>query len=249
MARYQLILAYDGTEFAGFQRQARARTVQAVVEAGLREIGWQGTAILSAGRTDTGVHAQGQVIAFDLDWKHTEMDLCQALNARLPWDAAVQNARQTSPEFHPRYDALQRTYRYRIFCQELRHPLRERQAWRVWPAAALQLLQEAAGCLTGKHDFAAFGTPPRVNGSTIRTVTSAVWQIEGEDIVFEVSANAFLYHMVRRMVYLQVQAGQGRLQPEAIQAALAGRDELPPGLAPPQGLTLWRVDYGRTVQE
>ncbi len=249
MARYQIILAYDGTEFAGFQRQARARTVQSVVESALQAIGWQGKAILSAGRTDTGVHALGQVIAFDLDWNHTEMELCLALNANLPEDVAAQAARRTNPDFHPRYDARQRSYRYRIFCQELRHPLRERSAWRVWPPAELDLLQEAAGCLTGQHDFAAFGTPPRVNGSTIRTVTSSGWRFDAEDIVFEISANAFLYHMVRRLVYLQVQAGQGRLSPSELQAALAGSNELPPGLAPPQGLALLAVEYDRVVQE
>ncbi len=116
MARYQVILAYDGTHFVGFQRQGRSRTVQGVVEAALRQLGWQGRAILSAGRTDTGVHAAGQVIAFDLDWTHPEKELGRAINANLPQDVAVRSVAPASPDFHPRFDATARRYRYHLFC-------------------------------------------------------------------------------------------------------------------------------------
>jgi len=247
MERYQVILAYDGTDFEGFQRQGRARTVQSVTETALRGLGWQGNTILSAGRTDSGVHAFGQVIAFDLDWNHSELELCHALNAHLPADIAAQDARQTRPDFHPRYDARQRRYRYRLFCQDKRHPLRERLAWRVWPAVELDLLQEAAACLVGRHDFAAFGTPPRANGSTIRTVQSTAWQYLGEDIVFDITANAFLYHMVRHLVSTQVLVGQGKLSLNAVSAALEGTSQLPPGLAPAHGLALLAVEYGEEL--
>ena len=147
MARYQVILAYDGTEFVGFQRQAqgkKSRTVQAAIETALRQIGWQGRAILAAGRTDTGVHAAGQVVAFDLDWSHGEQALLAALNANLPPDVAAQAAFERRADFHPRYDALSRSYRYSIFCRPLRDPLRERYAWRVWPAPELERLQASA---------------------------------------------------------------------------------------------------------
>src|SRR3989337_127644 len=112
MVRYKVILAYDGTDFQGFQRQAKARTVQSVVEAALRSFGWQGKAILASGRTDTGVHASGQVIAFDLDWAHAPEALRSAINAHLPEDVAVQTVTQAADDFHPRYAAQARRYRF-----------------------------------------------------------------------------------------------------------------------------------------
>jgi tRNA pseudouridine38-40 synthase len=244
MARYQVILAYDGTQFQGFQRQAKARTVQGVVEAALRELGWAGQAILAAGRTDTGVHASGQVIAFDLEWGHTPQELCAALNAYLPEDVAAQTASLAEPDFHPRYGAIERTYRYRIYCQAVRHPLLERYAWRVWPSLDPERLQPAAETLLGTHDFAAFGSPPRAHGSTWRTVMRAQWHCAPPEFVFEVSADAFLYRMVRRLVSVQVEIGQGRCEVDAIRRYLESPPGLPiQGLAPAHGLTLVSVNY------
>ncbi|HMD88830.1 MAG TPA: tRNA pseudouridine synthase A, partial [Anaerolineaceae bacterium] len=173
MAHYQITLAYDGTDFQGFQRQGKARTVQAELEAALRHLNWQGKTILAAGRTDTGVHAAGQVVAFELDWNHSPEALGRALNAGLPADIAVKAVQESGPEFHPRYSADDRTYQYSIFCEPERNPLKERYAWRVWPAVDLQTLQAAARLLPGTHDFAAFGSPPRPNGNTVRTVLQA----------------------------------------------------------------------------
>lgn len=244
MARYQVILAYDGTDFSGFQRQAKARTVQGVFEAALRKLNWQDRTILSAGRTDTGVHAVGQVVAFDLDWSHTPEDLMHALNAHLPVDVAVRSVSLVQAGFHPRYQAVSRGYRYCIFCDAVRHPLRERFAWRVWPVVDISLLEQAAYFLRGRHNFAAFGTPPRSKGSTVRTVFTALWRSNGVDLVFEIVADAFLYHMVRRTVALQVEIGQGKKNPEVIQEYLEGQIASPvQGLAPPQGLVLFEVGY------
>ncbi len=243
MARYQVILAYDGTLFAGFQRQRRARTVQGEFEKALQQLGWTGRSILSSGRTDTGVHASGQVVAFDLDWKHSPQELLQALNARLPEDVAARSVRTVMDDFHPRYDARARHYRYRIICQAQRNPLEERYAWRVWPAARLDRLEVAARGLTGTYDFAAFGSPPLPKGSTIRTVLEAGWQSSGEALVFDVTANAFLYHMVRRLVFIQVLIGQGKAEPETFWEGLRHQVPQTPGLAAPQGLTLVEVIY------
>ena len=112
--RYKVILAYDGTHFFGFQRQGADRTVQLEVEAALRQLGWQGRAITSSGRTDSGVHATGQVIAFDLDWRHGTESLLRALNAKLPDDVAVQAVEVAPADFHPRFDATSRCYRYQV---------------------------------------------------------------------------------------------------------------------------------------
>ena len=244
MARYKVIVAYDGTEFAGFQRQAKARTVQGVIETALQPLGWSGRSLLAAGRTDTGVHASGQVVAFDLDWRHTTLELQAALNAALPVDVVVRQVQPVQEDFHPRYDALARRYRYSVLCQEVRDPLRERYSWRVWPPLEFDSLKAAARMLLGTHDFAAFGTPPRVGGSTIRTVLSADWEQIGQEMAFEIMANAFLFRMVRRIVYILAAVALGRLDAALISRSLEGQpDQLPAGLAPPHGLTLVEVIY------
>jgi tRNA pseudouridine38-40 synthase len=244
MERYQLILAYDGTDFAGSQRQAGARTVQAVVEAALRKLGWQGSSILLAGRTDAGVHASGQVIAFDLAWPHAADTLQRALNALLPADVAVQAVSTAARDFHPRYSALGRVYRYRLLLQPWRDPLVERYAWRVWPPPALERMQAESSPLAGGHDFAAFGRSTRPGGSTIREVKRAAWQSQGQQLIFEIEANAFLYHMVRRIVFALVAVGQGRLEAGTIARAVqAPQNSRLQGLAPAQGLALLSVCY------
>ena len=244
MEHYKVTLAYDGTQFFGFQRQGRTRTVQLEVETALRKLNWQGRAILSSGRTDSGVHAAGQVIAFDLDWTHGEKNLGRALNANLPDDVAVKVVEITTVNFHPRYDAISRCYQYHLWFAQDRDPLKDRYAWRTWPPCERERLQNAACLLCGTHDFAAFGTPPRPGGSTIRTVFQAGWQVNEEGLwSFQVEANAFLYHMVRRMVYVQVLVGQQRLSLEEIRKAVDIATPLSPGLAPPQGLVLKEVRY------
>lgn len=247
MERYQVILAYDGTEFSGFQRQASGksgRTVQGCIESALQKIGWKGRSILHAGRTDAGVHASGQVLAFDLEWAHSEIDLQAALNANLPTDVSVRAVCTAQPNFHPRFNALSRCYRYQIYCQSVRDPLRERYSWRVWPELSLDRLQQTAVYLTGTHDFSAFGTPPRAGGVTIRQVLHAGWQQHNDSFLFEIRANAFLYHMARRLVGFQVKVGLGHREPQAMQECLERRyGGLVKELAPPQGLTLVEVVY------
>jgi tRNA pseudouridine38-40 synthase len=256
MARYQLTLAYDGTDFFGSQRQANKRTVQGELEKALCKLGWTGRSVFMSGRTDTGVHATGQVASFDLDWSHAEEDLARALNAALPADLAVQRARTVHPRFHPRFDAVSRRYRYRLFCQPVRHPIRERFAWRVWPGISSDVLAETAQLFVGTHDFSAFGSPTTPRGGTVRTVVKAEWSQlwDAEDEWhFEVQADAFLYRMVRRLVFVQVAVAQGKVSAEAIISSLAEptsteprRDAvmiLPAGLAPAHGLTLVEVAY------
>jgi tRNA pseudouridine38-40 synthase len=202
-----------------------------------------------SGRTDTGVHATGQVASFDLDWSHSDEELVRALNALLPADMAVHHAWMVHAKFHPRFDALSRRYRYRLFCQPLRHPTRERFAWRVWPVISAEILVETAKLFLGAHDFSAFGSPTSPRGSTVRTVMKAEWSPsrEAEDEWhFEVQADAFLYRMVRRLVFVQVAVAQGKGSAEAITNSLVNpisAEKLAAGLAPAQGLTLVEVAY------
>lgn len=245
MAHYKVILAYDGTHFQGSQRQLEGtRTVQGVVEEALRKLGWIEPSTKFAGRTDAGVHASGQVFTFALTWRHSLDDLRNALNALLPKDASARQVSEISQDFHPRYHALARKYRYHIFSDPVRNPLKEQVAWRVWPAPDLDRLQAAAQIFLGIHDFSAFGSPTSPNGATIRELMAANWNYADSDLFFNVTANAFLYHMVRRLVHVQVAVGQGRLQLEALSQHL-GNPSGPPmqGLAPPQGLALVEVQY------
>ena len=245
MARYQVILAYDGTGFTGSQKQANSRTVQGELEKALHEIGWSGKSVLMAGRTDTGVHASGQVASFDFEWAHSTEQLLRALNARLPTDLVVRRLQATPADFHPRFDATSRTYRYRLFCENIRDPFRERFAWRVWPAMDGDTLIRNADLFLGTHDFATFGSPTSEKGTTVRTVTNSEWKKrQNGEWQFEVRADAFLYRMVRRLVFIQVAAAQKRCSAEEIRNALNGHGKLPSGLAPAHGLTLTDVNYG-----
>ncbi len=256
MARYKFILAYDGAAFAGSQRQAvgarsrtgKGRTVQGELEQALRGLGWQGRSIILAGRTDAGAHASGQVAAADLEWAHSPAELRDALNARLPFELAVRHVEQVDARFHPRFDATSRRYRYSLFCAQVRDPLCERLAWRVWPPFEPELLLDVARLFPGTHDFALFGSAPGKQSGTVRTVFSAAWrQVDaGGKWQFDVAADAFLYRMVRRLVFVQVAVAQGRCSRDAVVRALdrgAGSAELPAGLAPAHGLELMQVDY------
>lgn len=241
--RYRAITAYDGSAYEGFQRQAAARTIQGEIEAALARISKRGVTILAAGRTDTGVHARGQVIAFDLDWRHTLEELRAALNVNLPEDIAIQRVEEAHPEFHPRYDAQSRTYLYRLYIAEVRDPLRRLRAWHLTSPLDVAAMREAAGSLIGTHDFSTFGTPPQ-GDNPVRTVMAAEWEPAGSEMHFTITANAFLYRMVRRIVGTLVAAGQGRVTAEAFRGILAARDSTqaaPP--APAHGLTLIAVSY------
>ena len=245
MARYQVILAYDGSGFTGSQRQANSRTVQGELENALRQLGWSEKSVIMAGRTDTGVHATGQVAAFDFEWVHAAEKLLKALNSKLSPDLAVTSLHSASAEFHPRFDAISRMYCYRLFCEPIRDPLRERYAWRIWPSLDGNALKQNAGIFLGTHDFAAFGSPTTPKGTTVRTVTKNEWrQMPDGEWQFEVQADAFLYRMVRRLVFVQVALAQGKTSVEKVQHALHEQGKLLSGLAPSHGLTLTKVNYG-----
>jgi len=242
--RFQVRLSYDGTEFHGSQYQPELRTVQGELERGLIKIGWKGKSVLFAGRTDAGVHAAGQVIAFDLDWGHTEKELQKAINAVIPQDISAVEVKRTKIDFHPRYQALSRVYQYQIINSPTRDPLQERYIWRVWPETDVNLMEQASRQLIGTHDFAALGKAHQPDGSTIRKISRAAWRKKGTKLVFELEGNAFLYHMVRHIVAVLVRIGQG-IEPEDIIIKYldnpTGTEAQ--GLAPAQGLSLVEVKY------
>jgi tRNA pseudouridine38-40 synthase len=245
MATYKSIIAYDGTDFQGFQRQAEGlRTVQGVLEDALRDLGWDGRSITAAGRTDAGVHARGQVIAFELEWHHEVDSLSRALNANLPSDVVVRRTEVAPQGFHPRFSAQKRRYGYTLITLPVRDPLRERYAWRVWPEVRLDAMEVVAAMLIGRHDFAAFGQAPSVGGHTMREVFRAQWHQQQEVFTFEIEANAFLQHMVRRFVAAMIEVGAGRLNAEDIRVLLDDpRLRWEGRIAAAQGLCLEAVIY------
>ena len=250
MTRYGAILAYDGTAYQGFQRQKPPTpTIQAAVEAALGQVCGGAVGVVAAGRTDAGVHAAGQVIAFEAAWRHSAADLQRAVNSQLAKDIALREVFD-APEFHPRYDARWRQYLYTIGARSSRNPLTARYEWQL-TGTELDMagMQAAAGCCLGERDFAAFGTPPQTGSSnTVRQIFESRWiesvADDGTVYQYRIRGTAFLYHMVRRLVGMMTLVGRGKLTPADFAAVLASRDlQRAKCLAPPQGLTLEAVGY------
>ena len=241
--RVKATVAYDGTDFVGLQRQAMGRTVQGVLEDALEEIFGTRVRVLAAGRTDAGVHAEGQVIAFDTEWRHKLSDLQRALNAGLPQDCVVRELDRTEDAFHPRYDASSRRYRYTIYQAPVRSPLLRRTSLHCKAPLDLDAMREATAGIIGEHDFAAFGRPT-TGDVTVRRIIGADWMSTPPWLFFEIEANAFLFRMVRSIVGTLLQVGQGKISPERVLEILASRDRSQAGkTAPAHGLCLVEVSY------
>lgn len=238
------VVAYDGTDFLGFQWQVEGRTVQGVLEAALRQVTQWDARVIGAGRTDAGVHACGQVIGFWTPWRHPLADLQRALNAVLSEDVAILDVAPAAEGWHPRFSALRRHYRYTVLNRPVRDPLARRYAHLVREPLDLALLQAAADLIVGEHDFASFGRPMQPGETTVRCIYSATWRQEGEWYVLDVTGNAFLRGMVRSLVGAMLQVGSGAWPVAQMAEVLAARDRAlaaPP--APACGLCLMQVDY------
>jgi tRNA pseudouridine38-40 synthase len=249
------LVEYDGTRLKGFQRQSpeKGPTVQGAIETAIARIAGKVVSIEAAGRTDSGVHATGQVINFLVPERLDPSGWQRALNALLPDDIAVRAACQVAPDFHARRSALSRSYRYTVLCDGCRAPLRERFAWRIaWPLNEAAM-QAGAQLLLGQHDFGAFGSSPhdrrvdKYRGHTVRDMLAASCQgATGEADIVECcfTANAFLSGMVRRLVGTLALVGDGRLSvTDFVNILNAGEKAHPGPAAPARGLCLTGVTY------
>jgi len=199
--------------------------------------------VVGAGRTDSGVHAWGQVVAFRTKWRHSIEDLQRGWNAVLPVDVAVRSVSQAEPEFHPRFDARSRAYRYTIWRHEVRNPLVRRTSLWIRRALDVVAMTGASRLLVGEHDFATFGSAPQGN-NTVRRVTRADWIEEGDKLHLDIEANAFLYRMVRSIVGTVLQVGTGELSVAEFASLFASAERCQAGpTAPAAGLCLMTVTY------
>jgi tRNA pseudouridine38-40 synthase len=242
--RYKALIEYDGTDYFGFQRQRDGQpTIQEKLEQAVSLLASQPKSIVGAGRTDSGVHALGQVIGFDLDWRHGISALREAMNANLPADIAVLQVDEASPDFHPRFSARRRAYEYHIYNADIRSPIRRSRSWHVRRSLDVARMETAAASLIGIQDFATFGTPPQGDNS-VRQVFTATWRQRNELIIFFIEANAFLYRMVRSLVGSLKVVGEGRCTVEEFVNLLCARDrQLAGTVAPAHGLYMAKVTY------
>lgn len=199
--------------------------------------------ITGAGRTDSGVHALGQVVSFDIAWRHDEEALLRATNANLPDDIAFSDVSAAAPSFHPRFDARRRLYQYHVYNRPERNPLRRRYSWHVRRQLDLQAMNAAAATICGTHDFATFGQPPQ-GENTVRQVFRAAWREEGRCLVFDIEGNAFLYRMVRSIVGALRAVGHGEWTVRDFVAVFQAADRsLAAATAPAHGLVLASISY------
>lgn len=244
--RVRFTVHYDGAGFHGWQLQRDQRTVQGEMERVLSRLCNRPTRVVGSGRTDRGVHATGQVAASDVPARWTAAALRRSTNALLPPDVWIAEAALAPARFHPRYDAVERSYRYRVgLAEHARSPLLARWCWPLAEALDLRSVEQATAALLGDHSFAAFAKSGQEERGDRCTVFRAEWHRWPEaGVEFHIAANRFLHHMVRYLVGTLVQVGLGQRPASAVADLLAGRPGLvtsPP--APPQGLFLARVRY------
>jgi tRNA pseudouridine38-40 synthase len=249
MSTFKLTLAYDGTDFAGWQRQPAKRTVQGELEAALERVTQENTSCIASGRTDAGVHALGQVVSFESGTRLAPEVLTKALNAELPEDMLVFSVEPAADGFHALRDAVRKRYRYVIEDGRLRDLFARRYLWHIYQRLDVPAMQAAAGPLVGTHDFASYETSGSPRLTTTRTIFDLTVQRAAaeltERIIIEVEADGFLYNMVRNIVGTLVAVGKGKQAVEWPLRVLELRDRTQAGMtAPAQGLYLVGVQYG-----
>jgi len=240
----KVIVEYDGTDFFGFQRQPGRRTVQGTLEWALSRITGEQIRVIGAGRTDAGVHALGQVISFKTCGSIPTEKISVAMNSLLPRDVVAKDAEEVPEDFHARFSAVSRLYRYRILNSRYPSAIEGRFVWYVPLHLDVEAMKRAAEPLIGRHDFASFAMAEARRGGTVRELTRLDIRRQDDLIEIEMEANAFLHTMARTVVGTLVEVGSGRRRPAEIGEILLKTDRRSAGrTAPARGLCLVSVEY------
>ncbi|MBO0797673.1 MAG: tRNA pseudouridine(38-40) synthase TruA [Blastocatellia bacterium] len=241
---YRITLAYDGTEYFGWQTQLGQPTIQAVLNRVLEKLEGAPVTTHAAGRTDAGVHAEGQVVSFRLAREWEGGDLLRALNGNLPRDIRVFQAVPAEENFHARNDASSKTYRYQIYTAEIMHPLLARYAWHYPYVLSRERLVEDSRSLIGRHDFSAFTVAECETATRVRTVSGIEVEAAGNLLTINFSGEGFLRYQVRTMTAALVEANRGKLRAKSLAELIeSGNRSLIGAPAPAHGLTLMKVEY------
>ena len=246
MRTLKLTVSYDGTRYVGWQRQAEGNSVQGVLEEALARFEGRAVTVQGAGRTDAGVHALGQVASVQVTFTHDTATLLRALNAQLPEDVRVRAIEECGDEFHARFNATSKTYRYLLRNAAISDPFERAHVWHIPQPLDVAAMQRAAQLLVGTHDFAAFQSVGTDVSGTVRTIVRSTLELRDTSglLAYEVTGNGFLRHMVRAIVGTLVEVGRGWREADSMATLLQGRDRGEAGrTAPAHGLFLVRVDY------
>ena len=247
MKRVMLTVAYDGTNYHGWQVQPNGETIEGILNRCLSELLGEDVAVTGASRTDSGVHALGNVAVFDTDSPIPADKISYALNRRLPEDIKVQKSEEVDDAFHPRHTASRKTYEYRIYCAPFPMPVRRLYAHFTYVPMDVALMQSAAAYLVGTHDFKSFCSTEAQVETTVRRIDSLDVATEGKEIVIRVTGRGFLYNMVRIIAGTLMEVGRGHMAPEEVKRILDAKDRQTAGpTAPACGLTLMKILYETT---
>ncbi|MGN0411032.1 MAG: tRNA pseudouridine(38-40) synthase TruA [Candidatus Fimousia sp.] len=244
MKRFKLVVAYDGTHYCGWQSQPNGVTVEGVLNQKLSELLKEDIQVIGASRTDSGVHALGNVAVFDSETTIPGEKLSYALNQRLPKDIVVQHSCQVADDFHPRHCDSRKTYEYQIYNAQFENPLYSRYSHFVFIPLRIEAMQKAAEIIKGEHDFKSFCSSRGQQLTTVRTVYDLDVTREGSMVKIRVSGNGFLYNMVRIIVGTLIKVGLGVYPPEYVQEILDAKDRTKAGpKVPAKGLKLIGIEY------
>lgn len=242
--RVCLVVAYDGTNYHGWQVQNNGITIESELNRCLTELFGEPIEVIGASRTDAGVHALGNIAVFDTESPMPADKISYALNQRLPEDIRVRNSKEVSPDWHPRHCESRKTYEYHIYCSEFPMPVKRLYSYFTYWSLDVNRMREAASYLEGEHDFKSFCQTNAQVESTIRTIYSMEVEEQGTDIVIRVCGNGFLYNMVRIIAGTLMEVGRGRIRPEDMPDILEAKDRAAAGpTAPAHGLTLVKYEF------
>ncbi len=243
MARYKATIEYDGTNYKGWQSQPKGDTVQDAIENALKEIFGKKITVFGSGRTDTGVHALGQVAHFDAETVMTEGKLLRAVNAHLPEDVRIKKLEKADENFHARFDAKRKTYLYKLYLSDVISPLRRNYAHQVYGKVDVNKMKEATDYFVGTHDFYAFSSKSDKE-DTVRTLDYVNLTQNGDEVDILMCGDGFLYNMVRVIVATIVEVGKCKIPVADIPKIFEGKDRSKSGKKlSPEGLYLVSVEY------